>query len=316
LISEQFGYYHVGVFLLDPTREFAVLRAANSEGGQKMLARSHRLKVGETGIVGNVTEYGRPRVASDVGTDSVFFANPDLPNTRSEVAIPLKVGERIIGALDVQSTQSSAFSSEDVEVLEVLADQVSIAIENARLFSETRQALDEVQATYRQYLRQEWSRSAVQTTRGYRYSAQKVDMLSEPLDRPEVQNALESGEVVVQEDQAALAIPLKIRGETIGIVNVRNPSTDRKWTRNEINAVQAIVERATLALENARLLQTAQRRAARERTISDITAKIGATVQLDSILQTTVHELGRVFGDSEIILQLSGEQAGEKKSAE
>jgi GAF domain-containing protein len=198
----------------------------------------------------------------------------------------------------------------------VLADQVSIAIENARLFSETRQALDEVQATYRQYLRQEWSHSTVQAIQGYRYSAQKVDAISEPLDRPEVQTALESGGVIIREDQAALAVPLKIRGETIGIVNLRGPSTDRKWTRNEINAVQAITEHAALALENARLLQTAQQRAARERTISDISAKIGATIQLDNILQTTVHELSRVFGDSEIVMQLSSEQPREKKSAE
>jgi GAF domain-containing protein/HAMP domain-containing protein len=136
IISQRFGYYHAGVFLVDETGEFAVLRAASSEGGRRMQERGHRLAVGKVGLVGYVTSTGRPRIALDVGKDAVHFANPDLPDTRSEMALPLRVGDRVIGALDVQSTQANAFDESDVVVVQTMADQLAVAIENARLLEE------------------------------------------------------------------------------------------------------------------------------------------------------------------------------------
>lgn len=141
LISERFGFYHAGIFLIDETGEWAVLRAASSEGGQRMLQRGHRLGVGKMGIVGYVTGTGKPRIALDVGADAVHFANPDLPETRSEMALPLRIGERIIGALDVQSREANAFEESDVVVLQTMADQLAVAIENVSLIGvETRRA--------------------------------------------------------------------------------------------------------------------------------------------------------------------------------
>lgn len=124
LVSASFGFYHVGLFLLDESREYAALSAANSEGGRRMLDRQHKLKVGSQGIVGNVTSTGKPRIALDTGSDAVFFDNPDLPETHSEMALPLRVGALIVGALDVQSMEQNAFSKDDVEVLSILADVV------------------------------------------------------------------------------------------------------------------------------------------------------------------------------------------------
>ncbi len=158
LISERFNFYHVGIFLLDQNKENAVLRAANSAGGQKMLARRHMLRVGKVGIVGYVTGTGQARIATDVGTDAVFFNNPDLPNTRSEMALPLKMGNTIIGALDIQSTEPNAFHTEDIELFNTLTDQVAIAIYNNQLFVETLKALDEAQKLHRQYLQSEWAK--------------------------------------------------------------------------------------------------------------------------------------------------------------
>jgi GAF domain-containing protein/HAMP domain-containing protein len=136
LITTRFGYYHAGVFLLDQRRENAILRAASSEGGKRMLQRGHSLPVGKVGIVGYVTGTGKSRIALDVGADQVHFANPDLPNTRSELALPLWAGDQIIGALDVQSEDPQAFDEEDVLVLQTMADQLAVAIENARLISD------------------------------------------------------------------------------------------------------------------------------------------------------------------------------------
>jgi putative methionine-R-sulfoxide reductase with GAF domain len=156
LIGERFGVYHVGIFLLDDIGRYAVLRAANSEGGRHMLQRGHRLLVGAEGIVGDVTFSGRPRLALDVGTDATFFDNPDLPETRSEIALPLRVGDEIVGAIDVQSTQEAVFGQDHVTVLSVLADQVAIAIQNARLFQQSQAALAEAEQAYRRYLQNEW----------------------------------------------------------------------------------------------------------------------------------------------------------------
>ncbi len=156
LISHHFGFYHAGVFLIDQPSGYAVLRSANSAGGQRMLARRHKLKVGSEGIVGYVTGSGQPRIALDVGADALFTANPDLPDTRSEMAVPLRTGEEIIGALDVQSTAENGFDQQDVSVLTALADQISIAIQNARLFQQSQTALKEAEEAYRRYLRHEW----------------------------------------------------------------------------------------------------------------------------------------------------------------
>jgi GAF domain-containing protein/HAMP domain-containing protein len=136
LITARFGFYHAGVFLIDRDREFASLRAASSAGGKHMISLGHKLPVGKVGIVGYVTGTGKPRIVLDVGEDAVHFANPDLPETRAEMALPLWAGDQIIGALDVQSRDPDAFGEEDVLVLQTMADQLAVAIENARLIEE------------------------------------------------------------------------------------------------------------------------------------------------------------------------------------
>ena len=177
LISERFGFYHVGIFLVDQDHEFAILQAANSEGGQRMLARSHRLRLG-SGVVGFAAQTGQPRIALDVGTDAVFFDNPDLPETRSEVALPLKSRGETIGVLDVQSKGAGVFSNEDLQVLTALANQVSIALENARLLTETRAALMQVQEVYNEFTRTEWGRTISEAEKaGFRYTAGRIEML-------------------------------------------------------------------------------------------------------------------------------------------
>ena len=152
LISQSFGFYHTGIFLVDETEEWAVLRAASSEGGRQMLEHGHRLRRGE-GMVGWVLIHREPRVALDVGKDAVHFANPFLPATRSEVALPLMVGNRLIGVLDVQSTEEAAFDQDDVRALTFLAAQLAVAINNAlRLRSEAAQL--EATSVFYQMVRQ------------------------------------------------------------------------------------------------------------------------------------------------------------------
>ncbi len=308
LISERFGHYHAGIFLVDEERQYAVFRASNSEGGQRMLQRGHKLALGATSIVGYVAATGRPRVANKVGEDVVWFNNPDLPETASEMAVPIIFGERVIGVLDVQSTQPLAFTQEDVEVMSALADQIAVAVENARLHASSRRLLSEMQLTYRQYLRTEWERLARQV-RGVRYSPRGLEPLTEPLERPEIQSATQSGQpVVVQEGEPSLAIPLKVRGEVVGVLHIRSRNGAQRWHEDDVILAQAVAERAGLALENARLLQEAQRRAVRERTIGDIASRIGASINLRNILQTAVEELARVMPGAEVTVQIHGKE--------
>ena len=149
LIRTRFDFYHAGIFLVDEGREWAVLRQASGEAGQRMLARKHRLAVGGQSIVGWVTGHRQPRVALDVGADAVHFKNPDLPHTRSEMALPLIVGDRLLGALDVQSMEEAAFDEEDVAILRLMADQVAVAIDNAFRFSEESAVLEATSPLYR-----------------------------------------------------------------------------------------------------------------------------------------------------------------------
>jgi len=290
VISEQFGYYHTGIFLNDERKEYAVLKAANSEGGKRMLNRGHALRIGEQGIVGYVAKYGQPRIALDTGRDAVFFNNPDLPNTRSEVGLPLIIGEKITGVLDVQSLEPSAFGEAEISVLGTLANLVAVAIENARSFSQTNRTLSELQDTYSKFTGQEWAKfsSDIQTT-GFRYSGLEV----EPYDEAES----------IPIDSDSIQVPIKLRGQVLGYLSVKPKSPDQQWGADETILTQAAAERVAFALENARLLQNAQKRAAKEHKIGEITNKISASTNLDNILLTAIVELGQAISDSEVIIQ-------------
>ena len=306
VISEQFNFYHVGIFLLNENKDFAILRAANSAGGQKMLKREHKLAVGALGIVGNVAASGAPRIALNAGEDPVFFDNPDLPATQSEVALPLKIGNEIIGVLDVQSEQASAFVADDVKLLTILADQVSIAIRNASSFQEAQAAISEAESVSSQYMRHEWrNMSSTVKNAGFRYSVAGMKALERPIDTADILHAGQSGENVLVngDNQKRLTIPIKLRGQVMGVVNVQIQSR-RNWDPAEVEITQAIADRIALAIENARLFQDAQRRATRELAISEISSKITSSIQVDAILRTAAEELSLALGGSEVLVQL------------
>ena len=295
-ISESFGFYHVGVFLLDEANEYAVLSATNSEGGKKMLERKHRLRVGQEGIVGNVTATGEPRIAMDVGKDAVFFDNPELSDTHSEMALPLKMENRIVGALDVQSVERGAFTNEDVQMLRLLADQVSLAIENARLFDETRSALTEAQAISRQFTREAWGRVPHEhKLLGYRYNLAGATPLDEPVDLTETGKSRRD----IQKEASQTIVPIELRGETIGTLVVQSPSTE-KLNQEQMNLIKAVAERVALSAENARLFEETTRRAERERLVSDITGKIRSVNDPQAMIQTAMEELRRALGASRV----------------
>ena len=292
LVSQQFGFYHVGLFLLDESRKYAVLSAANSEGGQRMLARKHRLGVGQTGIVGYVTSTGNPRIALDTGTDAVFFDNPDLPDTRSEMALPLRVGKIIVGALDVQSTEPNAFSEDDVEVLSILADEVSVAIENARLFEESQRVLADAQSAFGEFTRAAWQQMiARQKVVRYELSGTAI----RPLEKPVTSNG------------SSITIPIRLRDQVVGTMNI-SPPENEELDPDEVDIINALAQRVSVAIENATLLEETRRRATRESLIGEISAKLSATAEIERLMQVAVGELRQALGASEVTLKIGPDE--------
>ncbi len=285
LIARYFGFYHVGLFLVDDSRTWAILRAASSEGGKRMLARKHRLQLGQ-GVVGYAAQTGRPRIASDVDVDVVWVPNPDLPETRSEMAVPMSVRGNVIGVLDVQSTEPAAFTAEDVATLRVLAGQLAVAIENARLFRESRAALEEARALQMGEVRRGWQRWR-RHLYGYRYDATETHPITAPMDGAmSVSTGLE-----LEQATNTITAPLVWGGFVIGYLRLtREPS--RPWTPEEIRLVDAAVSDVSQALENARLLEEIRERARVEQAVSKVATRLQPLLEPELILKEAMRQLG------------------------
>ena len=307
VVSEQFNVYHTGIFLLDDKREFAILRASNSEGGKKMMTREHKLEVGQTGIVGFVTATGQPRIASDVGADAAFFNNPDLPNTHSEITLPLRYAGQIIGALDVQSSESNAFDQDDIEVLITLADQVATAIKNTLMFEEAKNTMSKFQSSLNDRTYQSWKVMRSKSLGlGFQLTGTTIKPLDAPLEGKHIQQAItQNKSVLSDEDNASssLAIPIRLGGQVVGVINLR-ASNNRKLTDDAADIAKSVSERLSLAIETATLLEATQHRADIERLTTDISSKIGSSTRFETILQTAAQELSKALGGSDVLVQI------------
>lgn len=309
-ISQRFDFYQVGIFILDDLAEYAVMQAASSEGGKQMLARNHKLKVGEQGIVGYVTGTGNARIALDVGEDAVHFDNPELPDTRSEMALPLFYGGRLIGALDVQSEVENAFSEDDISSLKVLADQVSMAINNAMLFEELQTSLEAERKLFGEISREAWQEMIRKsTTQGYRYTRNQI-FPAEKSWPPEMVEAMFKKETIsLSKDNApVIAIPIKVSGQVIGVVRLSKSAGAIEWTTDETEFMETITERLSQALEGARLFHETQKQAAQEQLTSTISSQFRQSLNLDAVLKTAAKELSEAFNAKEVIIRMTADE--------
>ena len=301
LIRDRFNFYHAGLFLNDQRGEFAVLRAATGEAGREMLARSHKLQIGQTGLVGHVAQSGESRIASDVDLDDVYFKNPLLRETQSEAALPLKVAGEVIGVLDVQSKEPAAFDDETITTLQIMADQLAIAIQNARLLQEGQESLRELEATYGQINRQAWERFT-QSSRvvGYEYDGVSTKPILRELEMPVQVTTAEPGQM----GGSPLSIPLRVRGDVIGTLDVW--SQESELSDADVYLLATISNRISQILESTRLLQEAQRLAWREQQVNTIATQVRNSINLETILQNTVRELGKSLGATRAFIQIGG----------
>jgi len=280
VIRSRFALYYVGLFMVDTLGEYAVLQAGTGEAGAAMLARSHRIRVGQ-GMIGWSIANKRPRVALEAGEDAVRLVTDLLPLTRSEAALPLISRGRVMGALTVQSDHPGVFTADTISVLQTMADQVALALDNAQLFTESEQTLDALRRSYGELSRRSWTEVLrTHQTRGYRLDQKGVRPLSE--DEPIVET---------EQDGTLVKVPIRLRDQVLGYIEARKPDHTGTWSQEELSLITNLVEQLSVALENARLYEDTQFRAERERLLAEITTKVRATTDVSTIMQTAILEL-------------------------
>lgn len=284
LIEVEFECYYTAFFLIDLTGQWAELKEATGDAGRVLRENKHHLDVDGKSAVGTAIRTKQARIFLDTGDNSVRFDNPLLPYTRSQIAIPLIVGDRVLGALEMHSTKENAFSQQDVDTYQNMANEIAIALENSRLFREAQQSLSEMRATQRQYLQGAWL--SLTADQNLEYSLGENDLAN----------------------NKEIEVPLALRDQVIGQIRLENSS---EWTYEQKNLIEAIATQATLALENARLVEESQSIAARERMANELISKIWASTNMDNILQTTARELGRTLEAAEVIIEVSMDDKNE-----
>ncbi len=280
LITDRFGYYYSAIFLIDESGQWAVLKDATGSAGQTLKSRGHRLPLGGKSMVGTAIATRQARIALDVGAEPVRFENPLLPDTRSEIALPLTITGRIIGVLDVQSIQEAAFSEQDIDTLQGMANSVATALENARLFRETQRSIVDLRIAQKEYVARTWSETTRQSE-GYDYTS------------PEA--------IISSEELSMIDVPLTLREQIIGQLHLEG---QQDWTPEERSLVEAVATQAALAMENARLLEESRQTALRERVATEIIGKVWSSPNTDLILQTAIKELGRALHADEATVEL------------
>ncbi len=322
-IREAYGFYHAQVFILDHERRMARLEASTGRAGEALLARGHALPVGSQSIIGQCTANGEPVVVNDVRRSPTHRPNELLPYTLAELALPLFVGDEVIGAIDVQSTTIDAFQPDDVRSLQVMAAQLAAAIdkarlvdelqvrasENERLYEEAQRNLRQIEDLNRRLTREGWAdylrARRASSTLGYTLlgdSIQSEQTWTAPM-RQAYQG--ETGVVIRKDQQAHIAaLPLRVRGEVIGVLEIAR-SGDRPWSESDIQLAEMLVDRLSLAVENARLYEQATQATEREQIVNRIAQNVQEAETVDQVLQSALAELSEVLGASRGIVQIT-----------
>jgi len=345
LIRDRFGYYHASVFLIDALGEYAVLREAAGEIGAEMLKIGHKLAVGSKSLVGQATSQGAPVIIEDVTQDPNYYPNPLLPETRAEMVVPFKLGDRIIGALDVQSKEANAFSPEVVYIMQILADQLAIATSNAQLFSGTQENLNKTRALTEVST---LAASSASTEEALRLTASGLQpvlgnanvaiFLMNAKQQPEFRVAAGFENINFTEEKITRADgmlmksltslePILLRsGETAATISGNSRSAMlipfqfsgeplgmlcieseevAAFDQNDFELMVNFGNMLASIIFNNSLLMQVRRQAERQQTLFDITNKVRQTVDMQGILQTSVTEICKAVGAQRARIEIS-----------
>lgn len=278
LFTDQFNYYYAAIYLLDPSEKWAELHEATGEAGKVLKQNHHRHEVTGKSMVATCIRERSPRISQNTSEERQRVDNPLLPYTRSEIALPLVAGDRVLGALNVQSTRPADFNIQVIETMQNMAGQVAIALENAHLFQEAQSRLSEMRTIQQQYLREGWVNTS--------------------LREEELEYGVgESNEANAQK----LATLISLRDQPIGEITLEGTAS---WTPEQKNLIDAVAAQTAIALENARLVSESRQIAIRERMLAEINSKIWSSNTIDAVLQTAIKELGRRLDASSATIEL------------
>ncbi len=301
LIRDNFDLYYVGLFLVDNAEKWAVLRAGTGDAGKRMLMRGHKINWGE-GMIGWAIKHKQARIAVDVGADAVQFENPDLPETRSEAAIPLRSRGRVLGALTIQRRKESAFPPKIVSTLQTMADQIAIAFDNAELLTQSKNALEAERRAYGEMSYETW-RSLTKSGDIPTYSISADGELKTITGKENISNeALKIGK-----DGYSALLPIKIHGKVLGGIQLAKDPSRGAWQQDELELAETLAEQLSISLESARLFEDSQRRATRERIVGETSARIRETLDIERVLETAAIELHKILGEVETEVWLDAE---------
>jgi GAF domain-containing protein len=301
LISDSFGFYHAGIFLIDEAGQYAILAAANSEGGKRMLAREHKIKLSEGGVVSYAASHNQLYHVHDVLEDPIHAPNQDLIHTRSELAIPIQVHGDLIGILDVQSTEPEAYTSEDIRILQLLANQIALAIQNARLLKASQQDLQEMYHEYGKNIQESWLQRKGRKPLGYTFNRLGI----EPSHILKNNSPSQTRPQILSEDtEEKLIVPIQMRGQSLGSIVLTREKDQGCWRQEDLLFLQEVAQQAAPALENARLLEEINRRAQMEQQIGYISAKTLSTLNMESVVKTAVQEIGIALNAARVQIRL------------
>ncbi len=309
LLVERFGFNHVAFLLMEASGNSVRYHIGAGQGAEELMRERFNLQIGGASLVGQALARETLVVAQDVTRAEAYYSHPAIPDTRAEVVIPLVARGRVLGVLSVQSAQTNVFDEATLDALSTIAGQVAVGLDNARLLREAQQALEAERRAYGEVSRTAWQ-ELLRTglTSGYRYVGERVQPGAE-VWYPEMEAALREERTVTAvaeeaPDLLTFAAPLRVRGRTIGVLNLRKPAAAGRWHPEEIRLLEGLIAQLEVALESARLYQDTQRRAAREQELGQVAAQFARSLDVDALLRTAVQELGRLPGVAEVAVHI------------
>jgi GAF domain-containing protein len=318
IIQERFDLYHVGIYLLDDERRYMVLTAATGTAGSYNIQRGVKIRLGEINVISHVVGTSEPRIINNVEMDYIFRKDPLLPDTHAEAIFPLRAGREVIGVLDVHSQIVNSFGDSEITILHILADELSVAIQNDRLKHQLERSNFEANSLYQRYTQEIWSREAMgKSVGGYEYNLLEVKPVTEELGSQlhlpgEVIERLKSGRAVQMKnsllvnsidggkdqspsDHSVLLVPLVLYNQMVGVIGLEEDQLDHEWTEEEITIIEAVTTQVTLSLDNARLLEESQIRSGQLRLLQEVTAVAASHTNLYELFDNVSQKLRASF---------------------
>ncbi len=346
-VQDNFAYYHVHIYLLDDGQEKLVVAAGTGRAGAEMKAKKHSIALNEVSLVARAARSGEIVKVDNVRQADDWLPNPLLPDTYSEMAVPIILEGQVVGVLDVQQEEIAGLDDNDATLLRSLASQVAIAIRNARLFEEVQTNLARAQTLQKRYVEQAWSKEQIvrhgvnrvqfslgesstldeatiakarrSLLNGQEHTPQVVTLKGQAAKRadsttaesthPDEQQRSATNRAVGQNEvQKALVAPIKLHGMLIGNLQLHQDRPDRQWSESEMALIQAVGDQVAQIAENLRLVDSIQERASREQLISQISAKLRRATDMESLLEIGIGELGRVLKPDRTFIRLGSKQ--------